>query len=380
MPPPTYKEYGVNEVMNIKSVPGKPVLGDGSTDDTRNINTILAEYNDCKLIYFPAGTYIVTNTIFVPSGKRIIGDAFASVISAVGSNFANAAEPRAMIRFGYPGDVGVLQVSDMMFSVADILPGCLMAEVNIAGKQPGDVGFWNTHFRVGGAVGSKVQTHCNGSPANCKAAWGIIRLSTTSSAYIENMWGWTADHDLDGGNIQNIATGRGMLVEATRATWLLGTGFEHHTLYQYNFERARNVFSALQQSESPYWQGPGNLMTPSPWAEHSIASDPDFAQCAANDALCRMALFERIQGSSDLFLYGGCNWVFFNNNHGGCNGDCQKNSIQILDSTDIYLYGTNTKSTINMILQGNRVIATEKDNAGGWGGVIAAYLYNSRSV
>lgn len=29
-----------------------------------------------------------------------------------------------MIRFGYPGDIGVLHVSDMMFTVADVLPGC----------------------------------------------------------------------------------------------------------------------------------------------------------------------------------------------------------------------------------------------------------------
>lgn len=225
-------------------------------------------------------------------------------------------------------------------------------------------------------MGSRVQTECGSSPGNCKAAWGLLHLGTTSSAYIENMWGWTADHDLDGGHTQNIGTGRGMLIEATSATWLIGTGFEHHTLYQYNFERARNVFSALQQSESPYWQGPGNLYAPAPWADHRIPSDPDFSHCAPDDATCRMALFERISGSSDLFLYGGCNWVFFNDN-GDCNGDCQKNNIQILDSTRLYLYGTNSKSVTNMVLEGSQAIAKQSDNAGGWGGVIAAYLYNS---
>lgn len=78
------------------------------------------------------------------------------------------------------------------------------------------------------------------------------------------MWGWTADHDLDGGHAQTIATGRGILVEATKGTWLVGTAFEHHTLYQYNFEYASNVFTALQQSETPYWQGPGNDLAPVP--------------------------------------------------------------------------------------------------------------------
>ncbi|RAL15844.1 glycoside hydrolase family 55 protein [Aspergillus homomorphus CBS 101889] len=375
--PPTYQEYSASQVLNIKNVPDKPVYGDGDTDDTHNINAILSSNKDCKVIYFPAGTYIVTDTILIPSGSRIIGDSFASMISAVGSNFESEASPRAMIQVGYPGDVGVAQISDLVFTVADILPGCQLVEVNIAGKNAGDVGFWNAHFRIGGAVGSQVETQCSGRAEDCKAAYGLIHLSSTSSAYIENMWGWTADHDLDGDNAQTISTGRGMLVEATAATWLIGTGMEHNTLYQYNFEYARNVFSALQQSESPYWQGVGNTLAPAPWHEHLISSDPDFSGCDPDDAICRMALFERIRGSSDLFLYGGCNWVFFNDN-GDCKaGDCQKNAIQIESSSSIYLYGTNTKSTTNMVLEGNVPVARQSENAGGWGGVIAAYLYDS---
>jgi hypothetical protein len=67
--------------------------------------------------------------------------------------------------------------------------GCTLLEVNIAGSNPGDVGFWNTHFRVGGAAGSKVETNCGGAPASCKAAYLLLHLTSTSSAYIENMWG-----------------------------------------------------------------------------------------------------------------------------------------------------------------------------------------------
>lgn len=248
--------------------------------------------------------------------------------------------------------------------------------MNIAGNNPGDVGLWNVHFRIGGAVGSQVQTQCGGAPSACKAAWGLLHLTSSASAYIENMWGWTADHDLDGENKQNIATGRGMLVEATKGTWLVGTGFEHHTLYQYNFHRAENVFTAMQQSETPYWQGPGNEPAPQPWDKSLTYSDPTFDHCASGDSICRMAFFEMIRYSSNLYLYGGCNWAFFNNN-GDCKGDkCQENVVQIDSSSQIYLFGTNTKSAVNMFLEGTKPIAKEDDNAGGWGGVVAAYLYD----
>lgn len=191
------------------------------------------------------------------------------------------------------------------------------------------------------------------------------------------MWGWTADHDLDGGNGQTISTGRGMLVEATKGTWLVGTAFEHHTLYQYNFNSAQNVFSAFQQSETPYWQGPGNDLAPAPWTDNLIASDPDFTNCAADDGKCRMAWFEHVRDSSNLFLYGGCVWTFFDDNNGNCNGDCQENAIQILSSSSLYFYGTNTKAVTNVFVEDSTAIATESANAGGWGAVVAAYLHDT---
>lgn len=93
-----------------------------------------------------------------------------------------------------------------------------------------------------------------------------LHLTSSSSAYIENMWAWTADHDLDAGRGDaNIAVGRGILVEATSGTWLHGTASEHNTLYQYNLHNARNVFVGMQQSEIPYWQGNGSpSLAPAP--------------------------------------------------------------------------------------------------------------------
>ncbi len=126
MAPPTYSQYSVSQFVNVKNVTGLPVRGDGVTDDTAHINAILQQSAGCQIVYFPAGTYIVTGTIFVPVGSIIIGDAFASAISAVGSFFANANAPSTHGPGREPGDVGTAQISDMVFTVADILPGCTL--------------------------------------------------------------------------------------------------------------------------------------------------------------------------------------------------------------------------------------------------------------
>lgn len=147
--PPTYQDYDVSQFINVKQVPNYPVYGDGSTDDTDNLNTIISMAAGCTILFFPHGTYIVTSTLFFPAGSRVVGEAW-STISATGSNFHNPNASEVMIKVGGNGDKGVAQFSDMLFTVADVLQGCTLLEVNLAGNSPGDVGFWNTHFRIGG--------------------------------------------------------------------------------------------------------------------------------------------------------------------------------------------------------------------------------------
>jgi glucan 1,3-beta-glucosidase len=210
-----------------------------------------------------------------------------------------------------------------------------------------------------------------------------MHLTASSSAYIENMWGWTADHDLDSGNGQNIATGRGFLVEATSATWLHGTASEHNTLYQYNFNNAANVFTGMQQSETPYWQGDGSSdLAPVPWTPLGSYGDPTFTNCGSSDAQCRMAWFARISGCSSLFFYGAGFWTFFNNNDGGCqtNGVCQTNAINIRNTTSLSWLGINVKDNVNVIDNNGVALVTQNNNPGGPGGfgvkgaVVGAFL------
>jgi glucan 1,3-beta-glucosidase len=251
-----------------------------------------------------------------------------------------------MVQVGNPGDIGIAQFSDMLFTVADILPGCILLEVNMAGANPGDVGSWNTHFRVGGALGSEVETGCQDGNNPCKAAFLLLHLTESASMYIEDMWGWTADHDLDLNYNQAISTGRGALIEATKGTWLVGTAFEHNTMYQYNLASAQNVFVAMQQSETPYWQGTGGpYQAPAPWTVDSSFADPTFDNCQANDPNCRMAWYELVNGGSELYIYGSGFWTFFNDlsTCQGANGTCQDNAVDIQGSpSQLYWWNLNT--------------------------------------
>ena len=199
------------------------------------------------------------------------------------------------------------------------------------------------------------------------------------------MWAWTADHNLDGGPTQTISTGRGILIEATTATWLHGTAVEHNTLYQYNFRNAQNVFVGMQQSETPYWQGGnGNTqLAPAPWASLSAYGDPDFSNCSGGDATCRMAWFNYISGASDIFIYGSGFWTFFNNHpskgDSNCGLTCQSNGCNVINTKRLYWFNVNTRGVVNMIEENGVALAKRENNPGSWGGIVAAFLTNSGS-
>ena len=102
-----------------------------------------------------------------------------------------------------------------------------------------------------------------------------------------------------------------MLVESQLGTWLVGTGSEHHVLYAYQFNNAQNVFAAMMQVETPYWQPVPRA--PSPWTPSSFYSDPNFVGCQKNVSQCYMQWALRIIGSETrtLLLYGQGFWVSF---------------------------------------------------------------------
>ena len=378
---PTYAEYAADQVVNVKAVSGHPVKGDGYTNDVDSLNAILADNAaNCKISYFPYGVYQVEDTLKIPVGSRIMGEAWA-VISGAGDAFKDSSNPKPVVQVGQKGDVGVIEIQDMRFSVAEILPGAIIVEVNAAGTNPGDVAMWNTLVTVGGTAETSIKDDCNNQDTSkCMAAFLMLHLTDSSSAYIENFWGWTADHNLDGGSSYTvISTGRGVLVEATKGTWLTGTGSEHNWLYNYNFHAAQNVFAGMLQTESPYMQGNGATQTaPAPWTAESAYADPDFSWCGGGDQKCRTSLATNVDGGKDVLLYNSAAWAFFNGQWTGdyttqCDGSCQTNMMRVANSPEnLVWYSVSTRKTDTMILD-NQSNPTEYNHPGGWEAIIQAY-------
>ncbi|KAF9741995.1 hypothetical protein PMIN02_007890 [Paraphaeosphaeria minitans] len=374
---PTFAGYAKDQIVNVKDA-GFNVKGDGRTDDSAALNAILQQNAaNCKITYFPYGVYVVLSTLFIPPGSRIVGEAWP-VISGAGDRFRDANNPLPVVKIGNANDVGVAQISDMRFTVAEPLAGAKIMEWNMAGASNGDVGIWNSILNIGGMRDSTVSVQCQ-SQNPCQAAHTGMHLTSTSSVYAQNVWVWTADHDEDqtSGNLI-ISTGRGILVEATKATWLVGTGSEHHWLYGYNFNNARNVYAGLLQVESPYMQGRGAVqVAPAPWTARN--GDPDFSWCDGGDGYCRSSVGINVQNSQNINLYSSSTWAFFDGpwdgNYGNqcANQDCQQNMNRVAGSTSsLAWYGVNTKAGKTMILD-EKANPQTVNNPGGWGGNLVAY-------
>ncbi|KAK0720574.1 pectin lyase fold/virulence factor [Lasiosphaeris hirsuta] len=389
-PLPQYEEYGIGQFISIKGDPGFEVYGDNTHDDGPAINAILRKHAGCKIIFLPQGIYQTIETIHVPPSSRIVGEAL-SVITGTGPHFADANNPQPIVQFGNPGDQGVGQLSDILVSAGDVLPGAILIQVNMAGRSPGDVGLWNVVMRVGGSIDTAVSTKCTSpDPAGCKAAFALLHLAKTSSAYLEGVWGWAADHGLDPSldpdtAAQTIAVGRGALVESAGPTWIVGTSFEHCVLYQYALHGAENVYVALQQTESPYWQGAGTpYRAPAPWTPSAVYGDPAFGNCAAqglgDDDRCYRAWAQYVSNSNGLVIHGSALWVFFNRMNDkmwrdpqcqSTGGICQANMVAVDGAEEMFWYSLSAKSATNLVYDttdGEGVVIAQKENLGSWGG------------
>lgn len=382
---PQYANLPASSFISVKS---KGAKGDGVTDDTKALQSILSSAPNGSVVYFDHGAYLVKDTVTVPAGVKIVGEIWP-IIMADGASFNDASKPKPVFQIGKAGDVGCVEIQDLVFETKGSAPGAIMMEWNINADTQGSAAMWDTHFRIGGTAGTGLQSDTcsmnNGTthgynPA-CVGAFMLLHVTKSASAYVENSWGWVADHELDLADHKqiDIYNGRGFLIESTNAAWFYGTSVEHSQFYNYQLNNAANVYMGAIQTETAYMQSnPGALsggFTP-------MASflDPTFADCKNTTAgganTCAKTWGLRMINSQDVHVYGAGLYSFFDNYNQAClaTESCQDNIVSIENCTQsVYLYGLNTKASTNMVSLNGKSMVNQADNSNNFCQTVAVF-------
>jgi len=223
-------QYQTLPLSSFQSVRSAGATGNGVTDDTTALqNAINSATSAGHVVFFDAGTYLVTRTLSIPAGAKLVGESY-SVIMSSGSYFNDINNPKPVVQIGTPGATGQVEWSDMIVSTQGTQAGAILIEWNLAALGTPS-GMWDVHTRVGGFVGSNQQVaQCVKTPTsaatntNCIAAYMTMHITPSASGlYMENVWFWTADHDIDDINNTQITiyNGRGLYIESTAGTFWL---------------------------------------------------------------------------------------------------------------------------------------------------------------
>lgn len=283
-----------------------------------------------------------------------------------------------MFRVGEPGDVGNLEMQDILFTSKDNTPGLIFVEWNIKAESPGSAGMRDCHVRVGGAAGTNLDPkNCpastSGTNSNCNGGSLLMHITSQASGYFENVWLWVADHDIDDANLTDdnnsmsqcsVYAGRGLLVESVNPVWLYGTASEHAVMYQYQFVKAKHVYASMIQSETPYYQA--NPTPPAP-VKDSIGvfnGDPDYTCSGTNTLGCDASWALIVVESNSITIHGAGLYSWFSTYTQECIDtlNCQKNLIQFKANTgNVVLHNLVTIGSVNMI-EADGTLIPAKDN------------------
>ena len=415
---PQYEQYPASAFISARD---HHAVGDGVADDTGALNNIFrAASNTSRIVFLDAGYYKVTDTIYIPPHTRIVGEGLAAVIMGAGDKFADASHPRSVVQVGRPGEIGRVEMSDIIVSTQGATAGAILIQYNLntpaaenmctPGSPPS--GLWDVHVRIGGFSGSQLQAaECPITPDQQNVVLpvcisGYMSMHITPSAknlYVENSWMWVADHDIDDSNSTriNIFVARGVLIEGTRI-WLVGTAVEHHTLYQYQLVNASDVWMGQIQTETPYYQP--NPPAPYPFNQNKNVWDPDFDYDCHNhtntDSVslfgkfpCAMAWGLRILSSKNVVVFGAGLYSFFNNYNTSCSTETEGERCQARiywvggDQPDVStvgnaaaanqfaveMYNLNTIGSVSMVTHQGDDMAMWNENRATFASTLAAF-------
>ncbi|PGH08809.1 hypothetical protein AJ80_07768 [Polytolypa hystricis UAMH7299] len=370
---PQYESLPASSFLHMKNY----AKGDGRTDDTAAFQKAIDEAGSNSVLFIDSGTYILTDTVTVPPGARIVGECWPQLM-AIGTKFEDAQNPRPLFRVGErSGVVGSVEIQDLLFTSRGLTAGLVAVEWNIQADGQGSAGMWDSHVRLGGATGTELTSaKCpaskTGTNEGCSAGALMMHITSEASGYFDNMWLWTADHDIDDPDLNDanntmiqcsVYVARGLFVESTRPTWLYGTSSEHAVFYQYAFSGAKNIMAGMIQAESPYYQPTPKPPAPFTNAVGKIRGDPDY-NCSDDGPGCDASWAVRIVNSSDIVIAGAGLYSWFQTYTQPCIDaiNCQKSLMDLQDNHGgIRIYNLITIGSVSMITSDGHDISA-RDN------------------
>jgi hypothetical protein len=96
-------------------------------------------------LFVDAGSYIITSTVTIPGGSKIVGETWSQLVAA-GSYFGDAKNPKVMIKVGSIGEVGNIEMQDIIFTNRGATAGLILVEWNIRASQPGSAALWGNYL------------------------------------------------------------------------------------------------------------------------------------------------------------------------------------------------------------------------------------------
>ncbi|KAI1159223.1 pectate lyase superfamily protein-domain-containing protein [Nemania serpens] len=369
---PQYETYSPSQ-FSVATRDGG-CANDGTGDQKDCINAFLQHAVSSQLIaYFPAGIYTVGGTVIVPTGSRIVGSSW-SQIQGSGYYFSDMTDPKVMVQVGNPGDIGTMEIVEMLFSVRGNTAGAILMEWNVAASSQGAAAMWDSHFRVGGGTATDLDIdNCPKHSFNdqCIAASLMFHVTKEATGYFENVWAWVADHDNDDSLSDNPDTtanqisvygARGMLIESQGPSWFYGTGSEHSAMYNYQLSGAKNIFMGHIQAETPYYQP--EPIAPAPFnIAKRFPNDPDFSSCNG-DTACAAAWGLRVVDSSSITIHGAGLYSFFQDYYQDCvdTHDCQERILEVTGSTDVVVFNLYTVATSKIAMGIDNTVVFQNDS------------------
>ncbi|KAJ8607486.1 hypothetical protein MRB53_040258 [Persea americana] len=103
---PGYESIPLSGFISARSAGAK---GDGHTDDTQALQQAINDaQSQGKVLYVDHGDYVVTSTLTIPAGSKIVGESY-SVIMSSGSFFNDINNPKPVVKIGNANEAGSIE-------------------------------------------------------------------------------------------------------------------------------------------------------------------------------------------------------------------------------------------------------------------------------